>query len=257
MDPFLESRWSDVHVTLIGFIKEALQPLLPPGLRARSEERVLLESTDPTSTKYYRSDVSVVSVGPGRIHQPQGGTSASTVEPCLVELYQGPEFDRFIQILDTTSGNRVVTAIEVLSPWNKGPGRLNKDYLKKIDDYARGEVSMVEIDLLRYPPRDRLQVGQEDLPRTRRAPYLVCVRRAWALGVWEVYPLVLREPLPRVPIPLRHSDADVGLELQPLIDRVYSAGAHDDIDYSRPIHPPLDQDDAVWADDLLRKTGKR
>ena len=36
MDPYLESRWSDVHVKLIGFIGEALQPLLPPALRARS-----------------------------------------------------------------------------------------------------------------------------------------------------------------------------------------------------------------------------
>jgi len=258
MDPYLEARWSDVHVTLIGFIKEVLQPLLPPGLRARSEERVLLETPEPSPPKSYRSDVSVVDSGPkgrgpGRAPTP----TVATVEPYLVEFHEGPEFDRFIQILDTTSGNRVVTAIEVLSPWNKGPGRLNKDYLRKLDDYARGEVSVVEIDLLRYPPRDRLQVGQVDLPLERRAPYLVCVRRAWALDVWEVYPMVLRQPLPRVPIPLRHTDADVGLELQPLIDRVYAAGAHDDIDYSKPIDPPLDKEAAAWVDDLMSKTGKR
>ena len=134
---------------------------------------------------------------------------------------------------------------------------MNNYYLGKLDDYARGEVSVVEIDLLHYPPRDRLQVGQRDLPLERRAPYLVCVRRAWALDVWEVYPMVLRHALPRVPIPLRHADADVGLELQPLIDRVYAAGAHDDIDYSKPIDPPLDKDAAAWADELLRKAGKR
>jgi uncharacterized protein DUF4058 len=258
MDPYLETRWSDVHVTLIGFIKEVLQPLLPPGLRARSEERVLLETSDPTPQKSYRSDVSVVDSGPregGSVRAPR--PTVATVEPYLVGYHEGPEFDRFIQILDSTSGNRVVTAIEVLSPWNKGPGRLNKDYLRKLDDYARGGVSIVEIDLLRYPPRDRLQVGQVDLPLERRAPYLVCVRRAWAPDVWEVYPMVLRKPLPRVPIPLRQTDADVGLELQPLIDRVYTAGAHDDIDYSKPVDTPLDKDDAAWADDLMRKAGKR
>jgi hypothetical protein len=223
MDPYLEGRWSDVHVTLIGFTKEVLQPSLPPFLRARSEERVLIETWDPSPPAYH----------------------------------EGPEFDCFIQILDTTSGNRVVTAIEVLSPWNKGSGRLNKDYLRKLDDYARGGVSIVKIDLLRYPPRDRLQVGQVDLPLERRAPYLACVRRAWAPDVREVYPMVLRYPLPRVPIPLRQTDADVGLELQPLIDRVYTAGAHDDIDYSKPVDTPLDKDDAAWADDLMRKAGKR
>src|SRR5687768_3913789 len=102
MDPYLEGRWPDVHVTLIGFIKEALQPLLPTGLRARSEERVLLETTDEVSTKSYRSDVTVVDLGPRQRGQVRPGTpAAATVEPCLVEYYEGPEFDRFIQILDT------------------------------------------------------------------------------------------------------------------------------------------------------------
>ncbi len=85
----------------------------------------------------------------------------------------------------------------------------------------------------------------------------MCVRRGWAPAVWEVYPMVLRESLPRVPIPLRHADADVGFELQPLIERVYVAGGHDDLDYSKPIEPPLEQDDAAWADLLLRAAGRR
>lgn len=74
---------------------------------------------------------------------------------------------------------------------------------------------------------------------------------------WYVYPIALRAPLPRIPIPLRPSDADIGLELQPLIERVYTAGGHDDIDYSRPANPPLEGDDAAWADELLKKAGKR
>lgn len=258
MDPFLEARWSDVHVTLIGFIKEALQPALPPDLRARSEERVLLEETEGEGTRAYRSDVSVVDLGPKHRREPSRERPvATTIEPVIVECYDAPQFDRFVQIIDTTAGNRVVTAIEVLSPWNKGPGRLNREYLRKLDDYARGQVSAVEIDLLRYPPRDRLPVGQRDLPPERRTPYLVCVRRAWALEKWEVYPLGLRQPLPKVPIPLRYEDAEVDLDLQPLVDRVYIAGGHDDIDYSRPVEPPLEEDDATWAEALLRNAGKR
>jgi hypothetical protein len=258
MDPFLEARWSDVHVTLIGFIKEALQPLLPPGLRARWEERVLLESTDGEPARACRSDVSVVDVGArARGKAPAERPVVATVEPCLVMRPEAPQFDRFIQIIDSTSGNRVVTAIEVLSPWNKGPGRLNRDYLRRLEDYARGEVSVVEIDLLRYPGRERLDVGQGDLPPERRAPYLVCVRCAWAPAVWEVYPMPLRQPLPRVPIPLRPADEDVGLDLQPLLERVYVAGAHDDVDYTKPIDPQLDENDMVWADALLRSAAKR
>jgi uncharacterized membrane protein YqiK len=66
--------------------------------------------------------------------------------------------NRWIQIIDTTSGNRVITAIEILSPWNKMPGKLNEGYIKKLEDYRRGQVSLVEIDLLRHPRRGRLVV---------------------------------------------------------------------------------------------------
>jgi hypothetical protein len=47
MDPYLEARWSNVHTTHIALIQEILQPALPFGLRARAEERVLLQSRRP------------------------------------------------------------------------------------------------------------------------------------------------------------------------------------------------------------------
>jgi hypothetical protein len=74
---------------------------------------------------------------------------------------------------------------------------------------------------------------------------------------WEAYSVSLRAPIPSIPIPLRKTDKDVILQLQPLIERVYIAGGHDDIDYSKPPDPPLNPDDAAWADDLLRKAGRR
>jgi hypothetical protein len=253
MDPYLEARWSDVHATLITLIKETLQPNLPPALRARSEERVLLETADePEAIAQYRSDVAVVNTGHRAEPAPSAPGATATIEPVRVKYYNAPEVDRFVQIIDRTNGNRVVTVIEVLSPWNKGPGRLNKDYLKKLDDYAKGSVNVVEVDLLRYPQRDRLPVGQIDLKPDRRTPYLVAVRRASDPSEWLIYPIPLRQPLPRIPIPLRQTDPDVGLELQPLIERVYIAGGHDDIDYTKPCAPPLDADDTAWAQSLLK-----
>jgi len=35
------------------------------------------------------------------------------------------------------------------------------------------------------------------------------------------------------------------------------AGGHDDIDYTKPAEPPLDEADAAWAEALLREAGKR
>jgi hypothetical protein len=257
MDPYLERRWSDVHSKLVAFIGEALQPILPAALRARTEERVLLETAEEETLSSYRSDVAVVQTGRPEQYSGSGAAAVATVEPDIIDYYRGPQIDRFVQIIDTTSGNRVVTAIEVLSRWNKGPGRLNKDYLRKLDDYERGEVSIVEIDLLRDPPRGRLPIGQVDLRPERRTPYLICVRYGWDPNRWLAYPVSLRQPLPRIPIPLRQQDAEVPLEFQPLIERAYVAGGHDDIDYAKPADPPLEGDDAAWADQLLRAAGRR
>jgi len=203
----------------------------------------------------YRSDIAVVRATiPGE--PGKSSVSVATVEPVIVDLYPGPEVDRFVQIIDVSSGGRVVTAIEILSPWNKGSGCLNVQYRRKLEDYGRAEVNVVEIDLLRSS-RARLEVGQQDLPPDRRTPYLTCIRRSRRPSRWEIYPMPLRESLPRVPIPLRETDNDAPLELQPLIDRVYTAGGHDDIDYRKSPDPPLDSSDALWADALLRSAGLR
>jgi hypothetical protein len=65
----------------------------------------------------------------------------------------------------------------------------------------------------------------------------------------------LRLPLPTIPIPLRQADAEIGLALQPLIDRVYVAGGHDDIDYSKQLDPPLSESDAIWAREVIASRG--
>lgn len=257
MDPYLEARWSDVHVTLIGFVKEALQPLLPSDLRARSEERVLLESKGDEWS--FKSDVAVVDLGsrgPRATGATVGDPSVSTLEPIIVRVHRGPQLHRWVQIIAPANGGRVITVIEILSPWNKGPGRTNAEYRKKLDDYEAAGVNLVEIDLLRSS-RHRLPVDYADLPENRRGAYVACVRRSGDPDRYEMYPMSLRHPLPKIPIPLRPTEQDVMLDLQPLIERVYGAGGHDDIDYSQPPQPPLEGEDAAWADKLLREAGRR
>jgi hypothetical protein len=250
-----------VHAKLVAFIGEALQPRLPSPLRARSEERVVIESNDPagTSISSYRSDVAIVdSRTRERAATPAPALAgAATLDPVIVKFYRDPIVDRFIHIIDTSTGNRVVTAIEVLSPANKGPGRPNKDYLQKLADYDDAGVNLVEIDLLREPGRGRMRVQNEDLPTNRRAPYMICIQEARDPNRWLVYPIPLRAPLPSIPIPLRPTDKPVQLDLQPLLDRVYTAGGHDDIDYTKPPVPPLDPEDAAWAKELLGKLSNR
>ena len=256
VDPYLQRRWGDVHSTLVTFVKEALQELLPTGLRARSEEQVLLEDEGGEPLRrWYRPDVALVGVVPPT---PAVAYSGPDVEAgvIVVELAAEPEVDRWVKIIDTTAGNRVVTAIEVLSPANKRPGPLNRLYRRKLRDYARGSVNVVEVDLV-SGSRTRLPVARRDLPADQRTPYLIAVRRAPVPERWVCYPVSLRRPIPPVRVPLRPADADVTLDLQDLLRRVYRAGGHDDIDYAPEPRPPLAPDDSVWADAVLRAAGRR
>jgi hypothetical protein len=63
------------------------------------------------------------------------------------------------------------------------------------------------------------------------------------------WPIGLREPLPRIGVPLRPDVDDVEVALQPLLDLVYEEGRYADLlDYTRqPPAPPLAHEDAAWA----------
>jgi hypothetical protein len=55
-------------------------------------------------------------------------------------------------------------------------------------------------------------------------------------------------------VPLAEPDPDLSLDLQPLIDAVYTLGRyHDRIDYTRPLTPALRGADATWVRELLKK----
>lgn len=255
MDPYLEKHWGDVHHCLITYARDQLQPGLPEGLRARVEERVLVEP-DVGRPRSIFPDVRVVehASGPARIKN--GTASTAVAEPLLIELPSESETQGFIEIRDMKAGGRVVTVLEVLSPSNKYPGEGQEQYLRKQRELVTGRVSLVEIDLLRAGdwvlamPYDKVRAG-------KRATYRVVVRRGWEPNVAEYYPAPLTAPLPVIKVPLRRIDTDVSLDLQALVDQCYRNGAYDDIDYARAPEPPLAPADARWAARLLRKLGRR
>ncbi len=67
----------------------------------------------------------------------------------------------------------------------------------------------------------------------------------------------LRLPLPNIRIPLRPSDADVVLRLQPLIDACYRDGRYQRINYRVEPVPRFGDEDARWIDQLLREKSLR
>ncbi len=68
-----------------------------------------------------------------------------------------------------------------------------------------------------------------------------------APAIREVYRLPLREPLPNIRIPLRTTDPDAILRLQPLINRCYRMGGYWSADHRNVPEPALPEDDAKWA----------
>ncbi len=248
MDPYLERYWDDVHVRLCTHISGTLQPDLPKGLRARAAQHIRLETPveEPGPGQRFEGDTVLVATGPAAGKLARGRAGLATVEPVVFERISALERERWVQIIDTANGDRVVTVIEILSPGNKTAGSFNRRYRQKLDQYARAGVSLVEIDLLRSS-RARLTITNGDVPTRRRTAYYTAVNWAANPVQWKVYPMPLRDPLPTVPVPCRPGEADVALALQPIIDRIYVEGGHDDIDYAVPVRPKLSSADAAWA----------
>jgi len=263
MDPYLESPglWKGVHDSLVYRMLEDLQPQLQPRYLAVLEGRLLLQPLDqlavPGSFRAGWSDVSVkdtpaaprpasISVLP----------TAAAPEIAVPEWVDEPDlriWHSYLEIRDAEN-HSVVTVIEVLSPWNKSPGQGQEEYRAKQRVVLLSDANLVEIDLLRggghtvaVPPS-----------KTPPSPYRICIHRIARPAGFELVRFGIRDPLPRVGIPLRPTDTDVALNLPEVFQRVYDTGVFDRLaHYDSPAEPPLADDDAAWADELLRARGYR
>jgi hypothetical protein len=250
MNPYLEQSWRDVHHRLITYAGDQIAPRLPRDLRARIDERVFVASEDELERGIY-PDIRVVERPAMKSSPSSGASNLALAEPIVVRVDSEPMREAYIKIVEAGSGDRVVTVIEFLSLSNKVSGDGRDQYLQKQKECLGGRVSLVEIDLLRSGKR-AMAIPESRVPRRCRTPYRICVKRGWVRSAFELYPVPIQFPLPAIRIPLRKSDTDIALELQPLIDSCYRNGVYDDINYQRPPNPPLDAEDEAWADELLK-----
>jgi hypothetical protein len=261
MDPYLERHWRDVHVSLIAFSRGQLNRQLKPPLCARAEERVFVETEEEEAYRQSRNpDVYVVEHAStpdvAAEHDSLGGDVA-LVESVVIRLAHIPTKERFLEIIDVESGDKVITVIEFLSPTNKRAGAGQDEYLAKRREYLDADVNVVEIDLTRAGSRDSVLPVQHLPPSRRNTAYLACVRRASRPDELEAFPIPLAARLPVLPIPLRRSDPEIRLDLQALIENAYEDGRHDMNDYARPLDPPFIGADAEFAEQVLKQAGKR
>jgi hypothetical protein len=253
MDPYIERPeiWSDFHDRLVTFVCGSLQPVLRPRYIALTQDRVyVLEAERPI-----RPDVSVVRTS-SRARQGAAAALLDTDAPAVFELWREEIREPLIHILEPAAGNRLVTAIEVLSPDNKKPGPGRASYLRKRDEFWEGGANLVEIDLLRAgEPTVRISAQQLDTLRPWR--YLVAVTRRWP-SRQEVYAVPLPHRLPRVAVPLAEDDQDAPLDLQAAFTRCWDEGPYPELlHYADPAPGELTEAERRWCDQMLTEAAMR
>lgn len=242
MDPYLEQHWGDVRTRLISYIADALQPQLSEDLIARMEEQVFIE--DEGEDHIRKPDVHVVEESTTWTSRSGQASTAVLDAPIMLEPITDLEPQRNILIRDA-GGNRVITAIEVLSPWNKIPGKLRDAYLAKRQEYIAGGANLVEIDLVRAGDYTQM-LGGFGVPRKALTPYRVTVTETGQDRPYH-YPIALQSKLPTIKVPLRLNETPAKLILQELIEKAYEMGRYNRIDYSRECIPRLSDAEADWV----------
>lgn len=254
MDPYLETHWGDLHSRLIVYMSDQINDQLPADLQARVEESIMVDADEYTRTAY--PDVRVIEAEPLAASPHKTVANVMLAEPMIIALPNEIRKQRHLEIIDRNSGMRVVTAIELLSPTNKRSEAGRRMYRAKQNEYLNGGVNLVEIDLVREGDF-MAAVPAELIPKEQVTPYIICIRRTQQPAAAEVIPVSLQAPLPNVRIPLRPSDADIVLCLQPLLDMCYDRGRYASLDYSRSLAPYLSREDWEWAKTLLKSKGRK
>ncbi len=257
MDPWLEDPglWPDVHHELISVSRELLNQRLRPKYHVRIEERVYISDDNDPGRSVIIPDL--------RIRDTENRSEVkanwladadnAVAEPVVATTLIEEEIrEARLEVIDRASRS-VVTVIELLSPTNKVPGsRGQASYQQKRQEVMQSHSHFVELDLLREGAGIFVR---EALPHH---DYLVHVSRLEKRPQALLWPILLPQRLPPIPIPLKPEDPDVPLELQTALELTYDRAGYDlEIEYRSEPHPPLPEEYRPWADQLLHVKGQR
>jgi uncharacterized protein DUF4058 len=243
MDPFIEGqKWPGFHHGFITTIQSHLVPLVRPAYLVDVEEYVFL-ARDDDEERPAAPDVTVSQAGTWL--ESALNETALAVAPVTRTLPRPRRVRQAYLTIRTATGREVVTAIEVLSPWNKtGDGR--REYLDKRDDLLGTDVHVIELDLLR---------GGKRLPTIEPLPpgdYFALVSRGQRRPEVDVYSWRLRQPLPPIPVPLAANDPEVVLNLQAVFRETFDRAGFDySLDYTLEVSPRLTSADEQWTRAVL------
>lgn len=254
MDPYLEDPafWEGFHHVFITECMYELADRLPKPYIANIGERVELISRDDPATEQYLPDVALTRERRERrslIPEPtnsDGGTAIAFAPVTIPSLESLEVREGYIEIV-RQADHKLVTSIELLSPWNKY-GEGIGEYRHKRRSLVNHGVHVVELDLLRRGRRTDLA---KPLPPGH---YYAFVFRADRRPDVNVYAWDLRHPLPAISVPLTAPDADVQLELATVVASAYARGWYArKLRYSAAPPEPFSSQDAAWVTDVARQ----
>jgi hypothetical protein len=244
MDPYLEhpSLWPDVPNSLITSIRDALTPLVAPRYYIGLERRTYLLKPDDI-VFVGRPDIAVIAHRPAPKSALLPLAEAGVLE---VEIPMTDEVsENFLEIREVHT-HRLVTILELLSPVNKLNDEGRQQYLQKRSHILLSQTNLVEVDLLRAG-NPMPVVGQPVASH-----YRILVSRAWQRPRAQLYPFNLQQPIPLFPLPLLRQDDPPEVDLGAILHALYERARFDlRLDYTQPSVPPLGEEDAAWAGELI------
>jgi hypothetical protein len=250
MNPWLEGYlWPDVHSRLAQVISELLAPQIAPKYVARLALATIMDGDPDSEIGITYPDVEVLD-RLSTANEPAmtyGGKTLSMTEPTIVMPFTLPIPVKFpiVEVRDAAN-NKLITAIEILSPVNKRNPNLI-DYRKKIDDLHKRGVHIIEIDLLRRGTRPF---------STKKAVshYQMMLLRAQSNNalVWSVN---IQDKLPVLPVPLRAPDLDVFLDLGNAMDIIFERSLYYlSINYAKdPAPPAFSENDLAFIQEVINQ----
>lgn len=247
-----DGGWESFHANHVVDIQKQLDPALPDNYYAIAEKSLQIGTLrypdgEPVSTRRTIPDVSVYQ----RSSAPITPSATEAMPPTLImpalTIDEDPELTA-VNIYKMESGRypgRLVTRIELMSPWNK-PGRDGHDaYLARRRETRQSYVNIVEIDYIhsRRPVIPEIPSYPDRDPNAE--PYHIAVT-AIRPGELRLYLVGVDGALPRFEVPLASDESSV-LDLQAAYHktlagaRVFSLLA----DYTQP---PVNVDAYTEAD---------
>jgi len=247
MNPYLEQPdvWHDFHEALLPVMRDQIAAQLAAHYIVKIDEQIYIH--EPTADQRFlmgRGDVLLATRRPSSSEGAGTAVTAVTAPAQIVLPTVDFEGLSFLEIRDRRD-RRLVTVIELLSPANKYSGSDREQYLGKRGGLLKSWTHLVEIDLLRGGPRMPFDTP---LPE---CDYYVMVSRMDQRPKAGIWPLRLRDPLPRIPIPVREPDPDAMLDLQAALHHVYDAARYANYIYEGTPQPNLSPEDTVWAQSLI------